>query len=95
MPERRPQRRAHRAASARACRCARACSLVLVVLSAAGLLAADVATYLALRSFLFERVDRTLDTSAAGVSSSLATQGFRPGPGRAPRQRPASPGSAC
>ncbi|MDX6560404.1 MAG: two-component system, OmpR family, sensor kinase [Gaiellales bacterium] len=42
--------------------------LVLVVLSAAGLLAADVATYLTLRSFLLARVDRTLATSAAGIS---------------------------
>ena len=49
--------------------------LVLVVLSAAGLLAADVATYLTLRSFLFERVDRTLDTSAAGISATPGPPG--------------------
>jgi len=42
---------------------------VLTVLSAAGLLAADVATYTALRSSLFDRVDSSLDSSAAGVSS--------------------------
>jgi two-component system, OmpR family, sensor kinase len=52
---------------------------VLAVLSAAGLLAADVATYTALRSSLFDRVDSSLDSSAAGVSSSLAAEGFRPG----------------
>jgi two-component system OmpR family sensor kinase len=49
--------------------------VVLVVLSAAGLLAADVATYLTLRSFLFERVDRTLDTSADGISSTPGPPG--------------------
>jgi two-component system OmpR family sensor kinase len=49
--------------------------VVLVVLSAAGLLAADVATYLTLRSFLFERVDRTLDTSAAGISRTPGPPG--------------------
>ena len=56
--------------------------LVLAVLSAAGLLAADVATYTALRSSLFQRVDTSLDTSATGVSSSLAAEGSaraRPG----------------
>ncbi|MDX6620275.1 MAG: two-component system, OmpR family, sensor kinase [Gaiellales bacterium] len=59
--------------------------LVLALVSAAGLLVADLATYTALRSQLFQRVDSSLDTSATGVSSSLATQGIRPGPG------PASP----
>jgi hypothetical protein len=55
--------------------------LVLAVLSAAGLLAADVATYAALRSSLFKRVDNSLDSSANAVSGVLARQ--RPdGPGR-------------
>jgi two-component system, OmpR family, sensor kinase len=49
--------------------------VVLVVLSAAGLLAADVATYLTLRSFLFERLDRTLDTSADGISGAPGPPG--------------------
>ena len=55
--------------------------VVLALVSAVGLLAADIATYAALRSSLFDRVDSSLDSSATGVSSSLATQGFRPGPG--------------
>src|SRR5688500_913948 len=41
-----------------------AASLVLV---AAGLLVADVATYSALRSFLFDRVDQQLDAAQAGI----------------------------
>jgi two-component system OmpR family sensor kinase len=55
--------------------------VVLAVVSAAGLLAADLATYAALRSSLFDRVDSSLDSSATGVSSSLASEGFRPRPG--------------
>src|ERR1700712_2212945 len=54
---------------------------VLFVLLATGLLAADIATYTVLRSQLFQRVDSSLDTSASGIASSLATQGIRPGPG--------------
>jgi two-component system OmpR family sensor kinase len=53
--------------------------IVLAVVSAAGLVAADIATYAALRSSLFRRVDSSLDTSATGIASSLDT--FRPGPG--------------
>ena len=45
--------------------------IVLAVVSAAGLVAADIATYAALRSSLFRRVDASLDTSATGVASSL------------------------
>src|SRR5258707_8312951 len=55
--------------------------LVLAVLSAAGLVAADVATYASLRSSLFKRVDNPLATSANAVAGVLA----RPrdgGPGR-------------
>jgi two-component system OmpR family sensor kinase len=55
--------------------------LVLAVLTAAGLVAADVATYTALRSSLFKRVDNSLDTSGRAVSGVLS----RPregGPGR-------------
>ena len=45
---------------------------VLAVVSAAGLVAADIATYTALRSSLFERVDRSLDSSASGVRARSA-----------------------
>ena len=41
--------------------------LVLAVLTAAGLVAADVATYAALRSSLVKRVDNSLDTSGRAV----------------------------
>jgi two-component system OmpR family sensor kinase len=50
--------------------------IVLAAVSAAGLVAADIATYTALRSSLFERVDRSLDASASGVARALG----RPGP---------------
>jgi two-component system, OmpR family, sensor kinase len=46
--------------------------LVLAVLSAAGLIVADVATYASLRSSLYERVDNSLDTSANAVSGVLS-----------------------
>jgi two-component system OmpR family sensor kinase len=46
--------------------------LVLAVLSAAGLVAADVATYASLRSSLYKRVDNSLDTSANAVSGVLS-----------------------
>jgi two-component system OmpR family sensor kinase len=46
--------------------------LVLAVLSAAGLVAADVATYTALRSSLFQRVDNSLDTSSNSIAGVLA-----------------------
>ena len=55
--------------------------IVLAVVSACGLLAADLATYAALRSSLFDRVDSSLDSSATGVSNSLASEGLRPRPG--------------
>jgi two-component system OmpR family sensor kinase len=45
--------------------------LVLAVLLAAGLGAADVATYTVLRSQLLQRVDTSLDTSARAVGDSL------------------------
>ena len=49
-----------------------------------GLLVADVATYAALRSSLFNRVDSSLDSSANGVAGSLDQfdqAGSRAGPG--------------
>ena len=56
--------------------------VVLAVLSAVGLLAADVATYAALRSSLFQRVDSSLDSSANGVAGSLDQfDHLGPGPG--------------
>jgi len=57
--------------------------IVLGVVSAFGLLAADLATYAALRSSLFDRVDSSLDRhpdrqitpSACSASSSLSMRG--------------------
>jgi two-component system OmpR family sensor kinase len=60
--------------------------IVLAVLSAVGLLAADIATYAALRSSLFQRVDSSLDTSARGVAGSLA-QFAHGGPGPPPLEQ--------
>ncbi len=57
--------------------------LVLAVLLGVGLLVADVATYAALRSSLFNRVDSSLDSSANGVAGSL-DQFDREGPGPGP-----------
>ena len=54
--------------------------VVLAVLSGTGLLIADVATYAALRSSLFKRVDSSLDSTANGIASSL-NQFDRLGPG--------------
>jgi two-component system, OmpR family, sensor kinase len=50
--------------------------LVLAGLAVAGLLAADVATYAALKSFLVDRVDRTLTGSARTLMGPLAGRGF-------------------
>src|SRR5947207_14358925 len=47
------------------------------------LLAADLATYSALRSFLYNRVDSSLDVADATIEHSLfrgGGRGFRPGP---------------
>jgi two-component system OmpR family sensor kinase len=55
--------------------------LGVIVLGAAGLAIADVATYASLRSFLYERTDESLRDS----HSSIAREIFRSGcPGRAP-----------
>jgi two-component system OmpR family sensor kinase len=45
--------------------------LGVVVLAALGLLAADVATYSSLRSFLIQRIDSSLNSSHAGVENAL------------------------
>ena len=50
---------------------------ITVVLAAVGLIVAGIATYAALRSFLLDRVDRTLAASTTGVSRALT----RGGPG--------------
>ncbi len=53
---------------------------ITMVLAAVGLIIASVATYAALRSFLLDRVDRTLEASSANVGRALT----RGGPGRGP-----------
>jgi two-component system OmpR family sensor kinase len=52
---------------------------ITTLLAAIGLIVAGIATYAALRSFLLERVDRTLQASTIGVGRALT----RGGPGRA------------
>jgi two-component system, OmpR family, sensor kinase len=49
--------------------------IVLAALAVAGLAAANVATYLSLRSFLIERVDRTVAASAQVLGEKLARRG--------------------
>ena len=66
----------------------------MIALAAAGLVVADVATYSSLRSFLIDRVDRSLDDSAHSLRGPL---GPRPGsrargPRLARRLRPAASG---
>jgi len=48
---------------------------VLAALTLVGLLAADIATYAALRSFLYQRLDRTVATSAEVLGRSAVTRG--------------------
>ena len=50
--------------------------IVLAGLAVAGLLVADIVTYAALRSFLIERVDRTLAASARTLAPPLQRRGF-------------------
>src|SRR3954469_7297928 len=50
--------------------------LVLAGLAVAGLVVADVLTYAALRSFLIDRVDRTLTASARSLVPPLERRGF-------------------
>jgi two-component system OmpR family sensor kinase len=50
--------------------------IVLAGLAIAGLLVADVITYAALRSFLIDRVDRTLAASARTLGPPLERRGF-------------------
>lgn len=62
--------------------------LGLLVLAGAGLVAADLATYESLSSFLFDRVDSTLNNAHPGVENALSEflgpQRFGPGPGPSP-----------
>src|ERR1700741_5275003 len=53
--------------------------LVLAGLAVAGLLAADIATYAALKSFLVDRVDSTLNGSARTLMGPLTGRGFAGG----------------
>jgi two-component system OmpR family sensor kinase len=53
--------------------------LGVVVLAALGLIAADVATYRSLQSFLIERIDSTLDSTHGGVENAVF--GGHGGPG--------------
>jgi len=54
--------------------------LGVIALAAVGLVAADVATYTSLRSFLFARVDSTLNAVHPGVEHSVFEEGSGPGP---------------
>jgi two-component system, OmpR family, sensor kinase len=60
--------------------------LGVVVLAAAGLVAADVATYTSLRSFLLHRVDQSLDAGHPQVEQTAfpRPEPARPGPARGP-----------
>lgn len=61
--------------------------LGLLVLATAGLAAANFATYTSLRSFLFDRVDSTLNNAHPGVEQalgSLLSPRFEDGSGRGP-----------
>ena len=56
--------------------------LGVIAIAAVGLVAADVATYRALSSFLLDRVDSTLDAVHPGVEAALfPPQGPEPRPG--------------
>jgi two-component system OmpR family sensor kinase len=67
--------------------------VLLVVLAAVGLAAADFASYRALHNYLFDRVDQQLESAVGPVSSFLRVQageaeggqGLGPGPGAEPR----------
>ena len=63
---------------------------VLVSLAAVGLIVAGIATYAALRSFLIDRVDRTVTGGAQAIERSL--ERGRPGPGGFDALGAANPG---
>ena len=63
---------------------------VVVSLTAAGLIVAGIATYASLRSFLVDRVDRTVTAGAQSIERSLGRG--RPGPGALDALGEANPG---
>src|SRR5437868_11528959 len=54
--------------------------LGVIVLTAVGLVAADVVTYTSLRSFLFHRTDSTIDAAHQGVEQAVFGGGSGPAP---------------
>jgi two-component system, OmpR family, sensor kinase len=58
--------------------------LGVIALAAVGLLAADLATYTALSSFLYDRVDSTLNANHQAIENTLEGPNRRPGPGPGP-----------
>jgi two-component system OmpR family sensor kinase len=54
--------------------------LGVIVLTAIGLVAADIATYTSLRSFLFDRVDNTLDSAHPSIEQAVFGGGAGPNP---------------
>jgi two-component system, OmpR family, sensor kinase len=54
--------------------------LGVIVLAAVGLIAADIATYTSLRSFLFDRIDNTIDAAHQGVEAAVFGGGSGPAP---------------
>jgi two-component system OmpR family sensor kinase len=65
--------------------------LVLAALAIVGLVAADVATYTQLRSFLVQRVDRNIDASAPVLARSFTFHGS-PDPGELQQLAQSTPG---
>jgi two-component system OmpR family sensor kinase len=63
----------------------------VIALAAAGLAAADVATYTSLRSFLVDRLDRSVAASARSLGDSIAHHG-RPDPGELDQLAASVPG---
>ena len=63
---------------------------VVVSLTAVGLIVAGIATYASLRSFLVDRVDRTVTAGAQTIERSLGRG--RPGPGAFDALGEANPG---
>jgi len=68
--------------------------LGVFVLAAIGLVAADAATYASLRSFLLDRVDKTLEAGHAQVEQTAFPNQGRPGSGPAPGGREPPRGSS-
>ena len=58
--------------------------LGVIAVAAVGLVAADIATYSALRAFLFDRIDSTLNSVHPGVENALFPPSGPSGPGPGP-----------